>query len=109
MSNKITPVDHGMLGKISDKLGETATTKKLDADSSAVAKGVRGGSDSSDTVNLTSGAKLLERVEKTLAELPAIDSANVAAVRTSIENGDYVIDADKIAETLLRSDQELGE
>jgi negative regulator of flagellin synthesis FlgM len=58
-----------------------------------------------ETVELTSSAKLLERLEKTLASLPEIDRARVEAVKTAIENGDYQIDADRIADALLRADR----
>ena len=95
MSNRITPIDQGSLGKIGD------------TDPS-----IRGGDDakptsSEDTVNLTNRAQLLERLEKTLASLPEIDNARVEAVKAQIENGEYQIDSEKIAEALLRADQEL--
>jgi len=113
MSNSIYPVDQGMHGKIGDKIGEkigeTATTRKLDVGSPVASKGAQGKAGASDTVQLTNSAKLLERLEKTLAETPAVDSARIAAVRADIENGNYSINADKIAEALLRTDLELGE
>jgi negative regulator of flagellin synthesis FlgM len=109
MSNSINPVDQGMHGKIGDKIGETATTRKLDVATPAAHEGKQAQKASGDTVQLTSSAKLLERLEKTLAETPAVDSARIDAVRADIENGDYVINADKIADALLRTDLELGE
>ena len=64
---------------------------------------------SGDTVNLTSSAKLLERLDKTLASLPAVDSERVAEIKAAIENGDYQIDADAIADAMIRLDRSLGE
>lgn len=109
MSNRINPVDQGMLGKIGEKIGEAGNAKKAgvtnpQADAGNAAAGSRG-----DTVELTSGAKLLERLDKTLAELSAVDSARIDAVRSAIESGDYSIDAEKIADAIIRFDQELGE
>jgi negative regulator of flagellin synthesis FlgM len=98
-----------MLNKINDKAGETGSTRKVSSDIAISGKDVRKQPATSDTVELTSGAKLLERLEKTLAGLPEINSGRVEAVRTAIESGDYVIDADKIAAALLRTDRELGE
>jgi negative regulator of flagellin synthesis FlgM len=109
MSNSINPVDQGMHGKIGDKIGETATTRKLDVATPVAPDSKQAQKASGDTVQLTSSAKLLERLEKTLAEAPAVDSARIDAVRADIENGDYVINADKIADALLRTDLELGE
>lgn len=109
MSNSIYPVDQGMHGKIGDKIGESATARKLDVGSPVAGKGAQAKAGATDTVQLTSSAKLLQRLEKTLAETPAIDSARIAAVRADIANGNYSINADKIAEALLRTDLELGE
>jgi len=109
MSNSIKPVDQGMHGKIGDKIGETATTRKLGVASPAARKDAQGTAEARDTVQLTSNAKLLERLEKNLAETAATDSARIAAVRADIESGNYAINADKIADALLRTDLELGE
>jgi negative regulator of flagellin synthesis FlgM len=59
-------------------------------------------------VELTGSGKLLAEAEESLSALPDIDSAKVAQVRQAIENGDYVIDAEKITDALLRSDLELS-
>lgn len=101
-------MDQRILGKIDGKIGETGTTKavKLDSPTRSREPGHQAGT--GDTVELTSSAKLLERLEKTLATMPEIDSARVAAVKAQIENGEYQIDAGKIAEALLRTDKEIG-
>lgn len=109
MSNRINPVDQGMLGKIGDKIGEATNTKKVDTGKSQVGSGSSSAATRSDTVELTSGAKLLEKLDKTLAELSAVDATRIDAVRASIEQGDYTIDADRIAEAMMRFDRELGE
>ncbi|MEQ8207864.1 MAG: flagellar biosynthesis anti-sigma factor FlgM [Woeseia sp.] len=109
MSNTIKPVDPNMLTKISDKVGSAR-----DASSSGESRRAeehRQAPDSkvsSDTVELTSGAKLLERLDKTLSSLPDIDASRVEAVKTAIANGDYEIDAGKIADALIRSEREFG-
>ncbi len=108
MSNTINPVDQGMHNKISDKSGETSSTQKLELAAPPVRQESRDESRSGDTVQLTDSAKMLERAEKTLADAPVVDSAKIAAVRADIANGDYFIDADKIAEALLRTDMELS-
>lgn len=109
MSNRINPVDQGMLGKIGDNIGEAGNAKKVGTDESTVQKGADTQPQTSDTVALTSSAKLLERLDKTLAELSAVDTKRIDAVRNAIENGEYTIDADKIAEAMMRFDRELGE
>ena len=108
MSNRINPMDQGLLGKIGNKVGDTGTTKSVDATKPAAGQGTNASQPSGDTVELTSSAKLLERLEKTLAGLPDVDRARVDVVKAQIENGDYKIDAGKISEAMMRLDQEIG-
>ena len=108
MSNRIDPMNQGLLGKIGQKVSNTAGTTKVNVGSTAADKKSADKPASGDTVELTHSAKLLERLEKTLGGLPEIERARVEAVKTAIANGDYEIDAEKIAEAILRSEQELG-
>ena len=63
-----------------------------------------------DTKRLTAETyRLLERLEKSLADLPAVDATRVAEVKAAIENGDYEIDADAIADAMIRFERSLGE
>ena len=106
MSNRINPMDQGLVGKISDKAGDTGVVRKVSTDAPANGPNHARQTNTGDTVELTSSAKLLERLEKTLASLPEIDNARVEAVKAQIENGEYQIDSEKIVEALLRMDQE---
>ncbi len=108
MSNRINPMDQRLLGKIGDKIGETGTTKTVNPDSPVRASESTQKADTGDTVELTSSAKLLEKLEKTIASMPEIDTARVAAVKAQIENGEYQIDVESIADALLRTDKEIG-
>ena len=109
MSNRINPMDQGMLGKIGNKVGETGSARKVDGSPSTGSKDATQGPSTEDTVELTSRAKLLERLEKTLGAIPDVDASRVAEVKQQIENGEYQIDADKIAEAMLRLDRELDD
>jgi negative regulator of flagellin synthesis FlgM len=111
MSNRIDQMTQGLLGKLAENTS-AAAKKAGNAGAVATAAAARPGADGTarsqsagETVELTSSAKLLERLEKTLASLPEIDRARVEAVKTAIENGDYQIDADRIADALLRADR----
>ena len=109
MTNRIGPVNPNSIGKIGNSVDEASSSSsvspakgKQDAAAGAAAAG-------SDTVALTSGAQLLERLEKSLESLPAIDSQRVAEVRSAIENGDYEIDAQAIADAMIRLERSFGE
>ncbi len=101
-------MDQGTLGKIGNKVDETRTTSKVTADTAAPAQAPAAPS-SGDTVNLTNSAKLLERLDKSLASLPAVDAERVAEIKSAIESGNYQIDADAIAEAMIRLDRSLGD
>lgn len=108
MSNTIKPTDNAMIDKIGDKLGNAKETQSTSASQRIDSKSRSPVATSSDTVELTSGAKLLERLEKSLDSLPGIDQSKVDAVKQAIASGDYAIDADKIADALVRFDREFG-
>ncbi|MDX1500248.1 MAG: flagellar biosynthesis anti-sigma factor FlgM [Woeseiaceae bacterium] len=102
-------MDPGSLNKLGNKIDETGTSRKI-ADDPQKSKGAAAeAGPRNDTVELTSGAKLLERLEKSLASLPDVDSARVDAIKAAIENGDYEIDAEAIAAAMIRLERSLGE
>ena len=102
-------MDPGTLGKIGGKVDEAKTSDKVSSDARAPETGGGQQKSATDTVNLTSSAKLLEQLDKTLAALPAVDSGRVAEIKAAIENGDYQIDSDAIADAMIRLDRSFGE
>lgn len=102
-------MDPGALGKAGNKVEDTGANRKI-SDSSPASPGAAGVPASrNDTVELTSSAKLLERLDKTLSSLPVVDSQRVEDVKTAIANGQYEIDADAIADAMIRFEQSLGD
>jgi len=102
-------MDPSALGKAGNKVDNTGAGRKVSGDSGASQGASQSPASASDTVELTSSAKLLERLEKTLASLPAVDSKRVEEVKTAIENGEYQIDADAIADAMIRLERSFGE
>lgn len=109
MTNRIGPVDPGSIGKAGNKLDEASVTSKVSPEKAAQESAANRPASGGDTVELTSGAQLLERLEKSLDALPAVDSQRVSEVKTAIENGHYQIDADAIADAMIRFERSLGE
>ena len=62
----------------------------------------------SDEVQLTHTATSLKHVEARLAGMPDVDRARVDAVRQRVESGNYKVDANRIADRLLRFERELN-
>ena len=61
----------------------------------------------SDEVQLTHTATSLKHVEARLAGMPDVDRARVDAIRQRVESGNYRMDANRIADRLLRFEREL--
>ena len=109
MTNRIGPVDHSTIGKLGNNIDETGSPSRVATDKGATGNAVAQRPADGDTVELTSGAKLLERIEKSLESLPAIDAQRVADIKSAIESGDYEIDADAIADAMILFERSLGE
>ncbi len=102
-------MDQGTLGKINNKLDATTNSNKVSPSPSQPERSAAAPVPTSDTVNLTSDAKLLARLDKTLESLPVVNAERVAEVTNAIERGDYEIDSDAIADAMIRLDRSLGE
>ena len=54
-----------------------------------------------DRVTLTNTASRLKDIEQQLSNSSSVDSARVAEVQSAISNGEYNVDADRIADKML--------
>ncbi|MEM7363542.1 MAG: flagellar biosynthesis anti-sigma factor FlgM [Pseudomonadota bacterium] len=60
-----------------------------------------------DKVTLTSSAGRIQDAVNGVRSAPDIDAAKVDAIKTSIENGSFEIDVDRIAARLIEANQDL--
>ncbi|MEL6448192.1 MAG: flagellar biosynthesis anti-sigma factor FlgM [Pseudomonadota bacterium] len=104
MGNDINGVSKSGLPKITD----VNKSRRVEGEERPAAE--RGGERpaGNETVALTDGARLLERVEGQLAETPVVDVQKVEAVKAEIADGSYQVDDRVIAEKLVQSDRERG-
>jgi negative regulator of flagellin synthesis FlgM len=58
-------------------------------------------------VRITDQARQLAALERAVQDTPVMNDARVAAVRTALEEGHYEVSPERIAEKLLRMEQEL--
>jgi negative regulator of flagellin synthesis FlgM len=63
--------------------------------------------DSGTDVQLTGTARGLAAIEQSLRAQPAIDETRVAAVKERLQKGSYEVDAQRVADKLLRLDSDL--
>ncbi len=67
------------------------------------------GQDSGDSgVRITDGARQLASLEKAIAALPVVDQERVDAVSRALADGRYSVDPQRVADRLLRMDQDLA-
>lgn len=55
-----------------------------------------------DKVSLTDAATQLQSLQQNIAALSEVDSARVAELRSAIENGEYLVDAQKLAQNVIK-------
>lgn len=63
---------------------------------------------SADDVQLTHTATSLKQIETRLASIPDVDRARVEAVRQRVESGTWKMDANRIADRLMRFERDLA-
>lgn len=74
---------------------------------SGSASGVSTGA-SAESVSLTQTAAGLLALENQLKELPGIDQARVDTIRQSIDDGSYEVDAKRLVDNLIKSEQDFA-
>lgn len=67
--------------------------KQSDASENATTQG--------DRVTLTNTASRLKDIEQQLSNASSVDNARVAEVQSAISNGDYKVDANRVADKML--------
>jgi negative regulator of flagellin synthesis FlgM len=62
----------------------------------------------SSPVQITDQARQLASLEHAVNSLPVVNESRVAEIRLALEEGRYQIDAERIADKLLRTENELS-
>lgn len=99
MSNKISGVD--------SRLGPVGASQPV-ARSREQSPNEASTGDTRSGVQITDGARQLAALEKAIAAVPVVDDARVSAVSRAIDDGSYTVQPGRIADKLLRMDQELA-
>jgi negative regulator of flagellin synthesis FlgM len=95
--------------KIDNSL-KTGTTGVIPDTSERVAKKPAADSataPAADSVQLSSLSTHLQAIEKGFADTPIVDTARVGEIKQAIANGHFKVDADKVADRLLKTVQDL--
>jgi len=82
--------------------------KKVSRSEETAPRAVPAAAGGTTAVNITDQAKQLAALEQALQNLPAVNEARVAEIRSAIQDGRYQVNPERIADKLLRFEQELG-
>ena len=101
MTNKIGGYGNRPVQTGADK----TVARERDADTSASQSA--DASKAATPVRITDQARQLAALERAVHDAPVVNEARVAAVRTALEEGRYEVAPERIADKLLRMEQEL--
>jgi len=82
-------------------LTNSAQQTKVNSDGSSLAEKPQG-----ESLSISSQARDIKKVEESLGQLPDINQSRVDELKQAVNNGQYKVDAQKVAENLLRLDSE---
>ena len=101
MNNSIDSVVDGALHRTSDR--RTAGTANDVPGKASAAESEQ----TTDSLDLTGRAKELQSLQQDLAKSAEFDAARVSELKDSIANGQYQVNAERIAEKLLAVESQL--
>ncbi|MFY2509373.1 flagellar biosynthesis anti-sigma factor FlgM [Vibrio pectenicida] len=102
-----------MAGIDNIRSGQTVTTSTKSTarneNNSSASSGSTSKSDvAQDSVSLSQQGKAVGEMHSQLASQPSFDKAKVAAIKEAIANGSYSVDPQKLADNMIKFEQELG-
>lgn len=86
--------------------GESAKLRAVRGEDKAATQ-QQTGATSTDTVQLTGTAALLQKLDAQIAAQPVVDMQRVEAIRQQIANGTYQIDPLRVADKMIRAETAL--
>lgn len=91
---------------VSGKANSTILTTKSTADNVAKSNNIQAQKKSNDNVDITALAKEITRAFESSKTSPAINESRVEEVKKALANGDYPINAERIAEKMVQMERE---
>lgn len=107
MTNPINPMNRAAANALNNNTAAGSKTSEATADAGAEARSNNPGSN--DTVSLSTRSQQVIELQQHLDSSTGIDRARVDAIKQQIAGGNYPLDAEKIAENMLKIEQSLIE
>ncbi len=86
----------------------TESKNQRSTSGSEVANLLQGKSVLSDTVQLTDIAAQAQKAEEVIANTPEVDKAKVKQIKDAISSGSYKVDAERVADQLMKLEADLA-
>ena len=61
----------------------------------------------SDALRISDAGSILQNAEGLIAALPVVDTTRVSIITESLDNGSYIVDAERVAEKIIEFEQSL--
>lgn len=87
---------------------QVGTERKVSSTSDAAASPAQARVAASSPVRITEQARQLAALEQALSDVPVVNEARVDAIRQALAEGRYEVNPERIADKLLRTEQELS-
>lgn len=95
------------IGGMDNRPVRVSTDRKVARAEDSAASSTSSTNSTEDPVQITAQAKQMAALEQTINSLPVVDEARVTEVRRALDEGRYEVNADRIADKLLRSERDL--
>jgi negative regulator of flagellin synthesis FlgM len=105
VTNRIKGLDGGSIG--SDSSNPVERVRVSTPVNSATAH-ASSSTPEGDSVHVSNTARSMTALSQAVAETPDVNMARVSSIEQAITTGSYRINPERIADSLLRLDQELG-
>jgi len=102
MTNPINPIGRSTAGSVNTSTDRTQAKDTVSSTASSATS-------SEDTVSLSQESQQVAGLQQQLKDSPVIDQSKVDSIKQEIANGNYPLDANKIAENLISLEQSLLE
>lgn len=92
--------------KLTDVLSQVRTETKVEvkkAKETQQAQAPAGEATSSDTVEISTGTQDMQKMREILADTPSVRTEMVATLKRQIENGEYQVPSQEIADKMMSS------
>lgn len=98
------------LRSVTNNPGKTGTTKTASVQTAGKPKGSsRSEHAPADSVKISLTSFSIQQAEQALASVPIVNANHVAEVSYALNNGDYEINAEQVAEKIIELEQQLPE